>query len=303
MTNEKNRKILTRTIEKILQQGMELSPDALHYIDSTFSNPTLEELEKILTAESNSEKDSLMELLFFPDQSVQIQLEDLLESCEWNEDDEKKLQAELSSKQLKATLRFPAGRGQLMLAVPSWTMRRFITHLNVSKKLSPALVKAICRRVPEQFQSACKVKLRNARFRATENKIAFLCALFEKMEAESDIVMRCFALMLTFMEEFPDDGNIFEALMQKKRFYFQNLQKARRFEEQIKHSNMETLIMQGVKIPYIDIEDARIGMELIDRVCYAVFGKSDYLGSGYGDIDLGEFRQEDGLETVIKILS
>jgi len=68
--------VLADEIKKILGQGIDLNDDVVHYIDSTFSNPTVEELQTILADDSNCEKDSLMELLFFPDESMQVQLEE-----------------------------------------------------------------------------------------------------------------------------------------------------------------------------------------------------------------------------------
>ncbi len=55
--------LIADEIKKILSKGIDLSDDVVHYIDSTFSNPTVKELESILADDSNCEKDSLMELL------------------------------------------------------------------------------------------------------------------------------------------------------------------------------------------------------------------------------------------------
>ena len=61
--------------------------------------------------------------------------------------------------------------------------------------------------------------------------------------------------------------------MYKKNIYKQNLQKAVNYEEQLKKSNMETLILQGVRIPFVSKEDALKKIQIIDRISLAVFGK------------------------------
>ena len=297
-----NWKRLEHAIETIWRQGLALTPDALHYIDSTFSNPSLRELEEILCDESNCEKDSLLELIFFPDQTLQVQLEDLLESHDFQTEDEEKTSRALIAKRLQTTLLFPASRGRLTLAVPDWAVGRFISRLNISKKLDPAIIDAIRLYVPQPYQALCKVKLRNTRFKFTPNKIFFLNAFFKKMAVEFRIVLNAYDFLLAFFEELEDDTDLYRALTQKKRFYFQNLQKAEMFEAQLKSSNMETLLLQGVRMPYINTDEARCRMGLIDRICYAVFGKSDFLETG-GRIDLGEFDRQNGLEAVLKFLS
>ena len=302
MTMPQHLKQLEHAIETIWREGLALTPDALHYIDSTLLNPSLPELKDILCDETNCEKDSLLELIFFPDQTFQVQLEDLLEGHDFGAEDEEKLSRALIAKRLQTTLLFPAGRGSLTLAVPDWAIGRFISRLNISKKLDPALVDAIRRYVPRPYQALCKVKLRNTRFKFTPNKISFLTVFFKKMAVEFGIVFSAYDFLLAFLDELKDDTDLYRALTQKKRFYFQNLQKAERFSAQLKNSNMETLLLQGVRIPYINTEEARRRMDLIDRICYAVFGQSNFLETG-GSTDLGEFSRENGLEAVFKILS
>ena len=90
MKSEFRGEILAKKISEMLSKGIGLSADVVHYIDSTFSNPTIEELQIILADDSNCEKDSLMELLFFPDESMQVELEELLERYKPQNEDEKK---------------------------------------------------------------------------------------------------------------------------------------------------------------------------------------------------------------------
>ena len=302
MTEPQHWKRLEHAIETIWKKGLTLTPDALHYIDSTFSSPSLQELGGILCDESNCEKDSLLELIFFPDQSLQVQLEDLLEICDFRAEDEAKISRSLGAKRLQTFLIFPGGRGRLDLAVPDWAIDRFLSRLNISKKLEPALVDAIRRHVPQPYQALCRVKLRNTRFKFTENKISFLTVFFEKMTVEFRMVLSAYDFLLSFFEELKDDTDLYRALTRKKRFYFQNLQKAERFSLQLKGSNIETLLLQGVRMPCINTDEARCRMALIDRICYAVFGRTDFAETG-DSADLGEFDRENGLAAVFKILS
>jgi hypothetical protein len=50
-----------------------------------YSNPSPQELANILEDESDSERDTLVELIFFPDESIPVRLEDLLEHLDLND--------------------------------------------------------------------------------------------------------------------------------------------------------------------------------------------------------------------------
>ena len=60
------------TLRAILARGLDLTPDTLRFIDSTFSQPSAAELAAILKDDDAPEGDSLLELLFAPDDALQI---------------------------------------------------------------------------------------------------------------------------------------------------------------------------------------------------------------------------------------
>ncbi len=274
----------------------------MDYIDSTFLNPSAKELEKILSDESNCEKDSLVELIFFPDESIQIFFEDFLESEDFQKEDEVTVIKYLILQNIKAILYFPDNRGALKLAVPRSVVDPFISRLNISRKLDKRLTETVDTVLGKKFKDRTKVKLRNSRFVHTENRICFLCRFFKKMDTQASDFFECLDFILEFLDELQDDADIFCALMSKKRFYFQSLQKVAKFEEQLKKSNMETLILQGVRSPYISKDEARNNMRIIDRTSLAVFGKTDYFEHACDTIDLGEFHQDKDMEKVVRIL-
>jgi len=91
--------------------------------------------------------------------------------------------------------------------------------------------------------------------------------------------------------------------MARKKANIQNLQQASRFEEQLRRSNMETLMLQGVRAPHIDPDALREELRLIDRISRTVFGSTEYfLSPGSGE-DLGLFDPRDDIGRVIRMLS
>jgi hypothetical protein len=270
--------LLADEILKILSKGLTLGSDVIHYIDSTFSNPSIEELKDILQDDSNCEKDSLIELLFFPDKQLQYQLEELLENETFEKEDEKKVLEHMCRNCLELEIHFPEGRGSFSLGIPEAVAHQFIKRLNISKQIDRHLLSTIKDNTTVDNKNRFAVRLRNSRFAMTNNALGFLSDFFEKWETEDNDVFKYFDFILLFLEEHQEEDDIFEALMKNKRFYLKHLKRAEKFEEQLQNANMETLMLRGQTAAFIDKNEARENMAIIDRVCRTVFGKTEYYG-------------------------
>ena len=276
MGSEKKCNQLAEKIRKILGGGITLGSDVVHYVDSTFSNPTIEQLQTILHDDSNCEKDSLMELLFFPDETMQLQLEALLERLHIQEADEKSVLDDLLQEPVQVSIRFPGDRGSLHLRVTEDAACQLISRLNISKHLNPNLLEALNHYEDGIISDRIKVKLRNSRFSPTDEKIKFLCLFFEKFNSQDNDIFECLEVALSFIDEPTIDNDIYRTLMAKKKFYFRSLQKAKQLDTQLQKYNVETLLAQGKRVVLIDQRDARKKMRIIDRISRAVFGKTEY---------------------------
>jgi len=269
---DRNCLLLTEKIEQIFMDGFVLSDDIMHYIDSTFSNPSINELEEIINDEHNCERDSLIELLFFPDESMQIKLEEFLESEDFKKEDEEKVLSYIFDKKLLTTIRFPESEDSLKFFLPKSSAMQFLSRLNISRKLNKRLIKAIDEFVSDKCRTAVKVRLRNARVEFTENKIMFLRSFFEKLKVEDNYFFKCLNFILDFFDGLKDDKNILQSLLDSKELYFRDLQKAVKFEELLNKNNIETLISRGVRIPHISKEDAMHNIVIIDTIVLVVYG-------------------------------
>jgi hypothetical protein len=274
-SENKNMQVAEKIID-ILRTGLTMNADTLHYIDSTFSNPSIGELEELLQDGSSCETDSLLELLFFPDESVQLQLEDMLEDIQFQKQDEQKIQEMVCSKPFQTRIRFPDKRGNLGMQVTPLNVTQFIAHLNLLRCLNPKLTAAINENVPPTFQTRCKVKLRNTRPITSQSKILFLKAFFEKLPGDRDEFLGLLDFILSLLDECKDAPDMFQSLMAKKRFYFQSLQKAQNLDVQLTKHNVETLLLRGKRVSYVDKADARKKIQMIDRISLAIFGKTEF---------------------------
>lgn len=297
---EKRWGLLAETIREILGEGLELSDEVLHYIDSTFSTPSVHAIEAIVLDESDPERDSLLDLIFFPDESLQIRLETMLERENFQKADEEKVSEALFSQgPPETTLIFPDNRG-LQLSMPRWVADPFISRLNISKTTDKRIADAVDEHTDESLRNLFMVRFRNARFVPDEEKIRFICRFFETMTCDADELLRSLEFILGFFDEVREIGDIYEALMDKKRFYFRNFQRAVKFEEKFRKSNMEILLLQGERTPHIDKRDALKKIAMIDSISLAVFGRTDHSEQLRRDVNLGEYQD---LETVMKVFS
>jgi hypothetical protein len=301
MKSEEKCALLAEKIREIFERGFLLGSEAVRYIDSVFLNPSLQELEAVIRNESDCERDSLVELLFFPDESVQAELEDLLEAGDFQKADEKTVLNLLTSQEIETKLIFPGSRGGFKLTVPESVPEQFVSRLNISKNLDNRLIEAVNSHTPQKYRTRFRVKLRNARFSYTEEKVLFLAAFFEKTDMKSTDAAACLDFILGVLDEIGEDQDIFQALMDRKRCYFQNIQQAAKFEEQLKKNNMEILMLQGTRIPHIDKADVFNKIAMIDTICLTVFGRTDPV---YGESPvIGEYRQTEDIKTLITIRS
>jgi hypothetical protein len=277
LDTKKKCELLVEKIAGLIREGIRLSSDTLHFIDSTFANPNPQELAAILADESDCERDILVELIFFPDESIQANLEHLLEFLNIEKKEETRLRELLLGKELYTVIYFPDSRHPLKLKMPHSVADQFISRLNISKRLDSKLIEAIHKNVSENAQNQVKVKLRNARKIPTGYLTDFLSAFFENLNTTDTELIECLELILDIFADIPDNRDIFSGLMARKRFYFKSLQKVEKIEEKLRKNNMETLILQGQRVPYINKSDATRKIVLIDKISLSVFGRTDCL--------------------------
>ena len=107
--------------------------------------------------ESSCETDSLMELLFFPDESVQLQLEEVIADTHFQQRDEQQIRKRVCSTSIQTQIRFAGGRGALKIRVTPSDAARFIERLNLSRSLDPGLRSAVAQYVHHELQTRSKV--------------------------------------------------------------------------------------------------------------------------------------------------
>ncbi len=258
--------LLAEKIVSLLGKGIYLDSDVIHYIDSTLGQPTLQELEAVFTDKNNCERDSLLELIFYPDETIQAQLEPILESHTFTREDIKKVGTRLSTFKPNTVLLLPYGERLLKLPLPDSVINTFVGRLNICTKTDYRILEAIDTGVRASDKDLAKVKLRNRRFYETDNKISFLCKFFKSNLPGNSYFFACLDFIIEFFNSLKNDNNIFNSLAQKKIFLSSLIKKAADLAEQLNKKNFEILMAGNVRIPYFNVAEYKRQIEIIDLI-------------------------------------
>ncbi|MFC1877432.1 hypothetical protein ACFL2E_09220 [Thermodesulfobacteriota bacterium] len=261
-------------IQAIFEEGLHVSQDSRHFIFSTISISDIRELETLITDPFSCESDSLIELIYFPDESTQLGLEDRLQSEAFQQKDEQTILEHLLSCRGKTLVRFDGLEPVLTITTPETGARAFLARLNITRHPDPELMKVIDRTTGKKQGRKYKVWLRNSVMDLHERDILLIKNLFLKMEARSNKFDEYLYFSLRFLEESRNDADLFQALMQRKQRCLQHLQQNDRIEAYRRDHNIETLMAHGIRIPYTDKQALLLQVTLVDDICLALFNRS-----------------------------
>jgi len=265
---------LARIIEA-LENGGCLTDSILDYIDAALFSPEPDRLAAFLSGDTDSQRDSLLDLIFYPDQAVQIDLEPLLEVARFSAQDEMQMHDRLTFRTVHARVNMPDGRQLVCIRVPDFIKSQYLARLNISWQMDPHVAAAIQKGLPASMRPIVKVRLRNAGICTASGRRAFLCRFFQRMAPSDPDYLACLDLVLPLLESAGEGVEGFDLLVEHKRALFRTLQQAKRFETLLARSNMETLMLQGVRAPHVSPDALMRDMRLIDLICLRSFGKTE----------------------------
>lgn len=272
--NDYQKKLIERIVDA-LHRGGHLTEDTLDYVDAALFPPDADRLADFLLDDEDSERDSLLDLIFYPDRSMQLALEPLLEAARFSADEARALDESLAGQSLLAPIHMPGGLRLVRIQVPDFVKSRYLDRLNITWQLDPDLAAAIERHVPPSRQSGLKIRFRNAGRRFPSDQRRFLSQMIERLPDDHPDFFGCLDLVLSLLPKSNRRLDAFGLLVEHKRTCFRSLQQVRRFEALLQRSNMETLMLQGVRAPYACADDLIQLMRLIDLVCWHVFGRTE----------------------------
>ncbi len=300
ITMDKERELASR-ISEFFVNGIVLNEFTLRFMESTFGKATAAHLEAVIQDEKNCEKDSLLELIFFPDEMCQVQLEDLL-TLERFTDQEPVIQ-QLEERMNAVEICFPKEVKTVRVDFTRDLAEQLVSRLRICNNPDQELERSVRENLHPEQVGRVLVRIRNADLPKSPHIIRFLCDFFSKMDSDRKDFFQHVDFLMTFTSALNETMDIFNALMERKKACMQAIQKAAAYEKQLARYNMEVMILKGDRNPCINIEEAEKTVEIINRVSFSLFGQSDDSETALQKVDLGECHPGEDLQKVIRLLS
>jgi len=294
---------LADTIRDIFREGLELSSSVVEFIDSTYASPSPQELLAILSAESDTDRDTLLELIFAPDEYHQESIESLLTRYTFSRLDETKVVDLLGNPIPEATLIFPDARGRVAVTPPGWIIESLVSQLHIFRQLPAAMATTIVESLHQPLRNRVRVHFRNLRLDLTELQIDCLCRYMSTADSQHPSFLWNLAFFVQFLSGLGTVDDIYESLMEHKTTCWSQIEQAVKQEAALAKSNMETLLMRGERILHFDKDNLRQTIIAIDDIGLAVFGRTEALLPKESTINLGEYQGREDLERLIKLMS
>ncbi|MGD9365458.1 MAG: hypothetical protein PVH87_07165 [Desulfobacteraceae bacterium] len=269
---EKN-EALSIWIRRQLEQGITVGGDVLNYLDATFGT---QDLPLVLADADSGEIDSLLELLFFPDHKMQLAFEVQWGREVFREQDKDMVIEMLCATPLIAEVDLPGTRHKCAVSLPAFVLQTFVQRLNVCRRPPRTLIRAIDQHCREETGLAVRVQLRNAGLAWHQDHIALLEQFVAHMPAQSETFHADLSFLISILSELSAGQDHYAFLVSKKIFYFKSLCSAEDYERKRRSANMEIMMMQGARSIHAGIDEWRQCMRRIDRICRALFGRTEF---------------------------
>jgi hypothetical protein len=283
-----------------MADGITLTGDVRGFMTATFGDASVETLRALVSDESSTERDSLLDLVFFPDQALQLAIEPVLERHSLTDGAVSLLAGRLKAAPVATGLHLPGVADPVPTVMPAFLVDAFLARLNLAWEPAAALSEVMARldtgllsptHDREDGRLRLRVHLRNAGLRQTPAQVLFLGDFFEHLPLDDEDFVDKLDFMLVFLGEHEGAANFYQALMARKKFLFRHLLKNRQATEWAARTNMETRIMAGVRPSYFDVQAAERSLALIDRIAMAVFGRTEWLDGSPRSVDLGNYDE------------
>lgn len=297
------------TLRRLLHEGLPVTPDVGDYLEATLGASDPPAVAALLAHPGESEGDTLLELVFFPDVNFQRDLETVLAGHGLTDRDRERLARRLAETPAGAALVFPGHPQRLSCDLPVTGVEAFLTRLNLGWAIVPRLREALDKWDQKRAGDApidiyaLVVKLRNAALVQSCGQVGLLVDFLERMPPADNRWPVCFDFLMTFLAEHADHTNLYRALMARKVFLLHHRMKAQRNTERMRRSNMETLSMSGFRAGYFDVKAAEQALAAIDAVALAVYGRTASYDEAPVHMNLGEMEDTVDIEGLVRRLS
>jgi hypothetical protein len=302
MENQPRYAALAQWLRALLESGVTVSEAVLVYLEATFGT---DDLAAVLTDEPDCEIDSLMDLVFFPEKTTQVQFEDHWGDTPFSATDLDLTIRHLCAAPIAVPLKGSPPHGDaFVIRVPDFALASFVQRLNIAWQPDRHLAQTLDHDYRRELCLSLRVMLRNAPLAWNRGQVQLTSRFLSHMPPASEALEPLLDFLLSLLYDLTGEVDFFAFLIGKKGFYFQSLCKAEDYERRRQSSNMETMMLQGARSAHGSIEQWQLYMRNIDRICQALFGRTHFFHQPTEQcIALENNNGEKTMQNVIRVLS
>ena len=257
---------LAQEILFYFREGITIDNHTRRYIDTCFPGTPLTDLADLIGDTPDLDAAPLMDLIFFPDEILQIQLEPLLEKEPYDVEDETRVIELLCEEDIRTTLRVAGNRTRVPIRIPGPVLDPFVHRLRISRRIPARLVDTLRNVFTPGESDRLMVILRNTRFSFSPPVTDFLDCFFKGMDPNAADFHECTQFMLALLDEQKHGVDPCLLIREKKDVLLRARHAAIEFEDQLRRGNMEILMHQGIRAPETSLADTEKKIALIDRI-------------------------------------
>lgn len=284
--------IVEQQVRRLLGQGIQLSSTTLGFIEGLLGGASESHFQPNRPEVDDSERMSVLDLLFFPDVAFKTALEPHL-AQPINDVQITFLIHGLEEKPPLAHFLLP-DEAPMALAMPTDIAAPFVGRLNLSYTQDAQLVSDTRAILKRNAHHQMRVILRDRRLSIDGTIRQTLLTFIRNAHLQTDYVPTL-TLLVQHLSDHRDTKRLFESLIRRKKRLFLGLQRHQQQLQIQQRHPMEVLIMQGVRLSGAAPDQMRAEMQTIDRIACSLYGRTEY----FRKTDLQDASEYSGTSTTV----
>ncbi|MGD9973387.1 MAG: hypothetical protein AB7S77_10025 [Desulfatirhabdiaceae bacterium] len=212
----------------------------------------------------DSQQASALDLVFFPDQAFQIEVEPLLQKTGFNRSDELKIIALIT--EMSPRTRIMWDDVSTCMPFPVELIPSFISRLNIARRLDERILGSINQHLTGPDRTRCCVILRNHAIEWKDGHVRDMQRFMGSVHSDATDFLSCFTDLLMFLSEGDLPDNLHDGLRLKRQFWTDCFHHAGEIQSRMQTTNAEIMIMGGSRILSVTPEEAIRKIDLLDRI-------------------------------------
>lgn len=298
-----NLKTIGNDIVTFMKQGLTLDSRLVHFLSSTFSITTLKELEALKNKGAEDERELFLDLAVSPDLGILEKLEHLIWGNVFTIHDERLLSDRVINILPSLLFLFPGDPCPISFSVEPEIIHHYIKKLHITYAIPSSLLCDMDQRLTLECKVKTCVKLRQTGFPINIRNISFLSQFISKSHCFDEQYSEHLDLALSILACSSDENDLKEDLISRLRAFQKTQDQIRTAEDMMKKNTMESLMLQGFRIPPSSPDVINKNITMLRRILSFLYGWVDMGDNSVSEIDLGHHEGKDSMENVIRLLS